>query len=210
MTRTNRWRRGLSLLACTSALVFLSSTGCSRQIAVPAEAGTTQTPESPFQAGKDDSAILPAAFSGADTSNPSDNPPFREAQNLPAGTLLAVRLNAPITREKKSIDQVFEAILDEPVVIGGMTLLPRGSVVSGHVESLRTSKIKPGRGYVRLVLESVRLTDANLPIQTASLFVRPAAHSEGSPAALLEKGHRLAFRLAEPVFTPRQPVPTTR
>jgi hypothetical protein len=192
-----RWR--LSLLAGAMALALLGSAGCSRQVEVPTDA----TGQSPFQASKDDSAILPASFAAAENSTIPDSPPFHEPQHLPAGTLLTVRLNAPITGEKKSSGQVFEAILDEPVVISGNILIPRGATVTGRVESSRTSKFKPGRGYVRLALQSVRIGTADISVQTASLFVRPSTHASAVATATLEKGHRLAFRLTEPVYTPR-------
>jgi hypothetical protein len=208
MTWMNRCRWRLSLLAGAVALALLGSVGCSRQVGVPTDEGTAQSGQSPFPASKDDSAILPASFAAADNSTIPDTPPFHQPQNLPAGTLLTVRLNAAIIGEKKSIDQGFDAVLDEAVVIGGNTLIPRGAVVTGRVESSRTSKFKPGRGYVRLALQSVRIAGADLPVQTASLFVRPSSHGNASAAATLEKGHRLAFRLTEPVYTPRQTATT--
>ena len=200
----------LSLLAAAVALALLVPTACSRQVGVPADEATAQSGQSPFQAGKDDSAILPASFSAAENSSLPDSPPFHDAQNLPAGTLLTVRLNAPIPGDQKSIDQGFEAALDEPVIINGITLIPRGAVVKGRVESARTSRFKPTRGYVRLALQTIHTGDAELPVQTASLFVHPSAHASASPAAMLEKGHRLAFRLTEPVYTPRQAAPSPR
>ncbi len=98
--------------------------------------------------------------------------PFHDPQNLPAGTLLTVRLKNPISAENPGANGTFEAVVDEPVVIEGNKLVPRGAIVAGRVESARASKLKRNRGYVRLALDSIHLAGANLPIQTSSLFVR--------------------------------------
>jgi hypothetical protein len=153
-------------------------------------------------------------------SNPDTGLPFQDPKNLPAGTLLTVRLKNSITAENPGANRTFEAVVDEPVVIEGNRLVPRGAVVSGRVESARASKVKRNRGYVRLVLNSIHLAGMSLPIQTSSLFVRgnasdvqsgetthgetsqgEAAQSEASAAVIrLEKGRRLTFRLTEPAY----------
>jgi hypothetical protein len=164
------------------------------------------------------------------TARPGDSPaapetgkspeaglPFHESQNLPAGTLLTVRLKTPIAAENPGVNGTFEAVVDEAVVIEGNKLVPRGATVAGRVESARVSNVKrdhgtPYHGYVRLALDSIHLGDVSLPIQTSSLFVRGNAgdkqvapgETPSSPASAvvirLEKGRRLTFRLAEPAY----------
>lgn len=171
-------------------------------------AGQTQVP---FH-DSDDQAGRPADSSAAQDNGPSAaNLPFHDPQNLPAGTLLTVRLNAPISSDNPAANATFEAVVDQPVVIDGNKLIPRGAGVSGRVESARTSNLKRNRGYVRLVLESIHLSGASLPVQTTSLFVRGSAADaqiglkvpSGAPSATgirLEKGRLLTFRLTEPVY----------
>jgi hypothetical protein len=86
-------------------------------------------------------------------------------------------------------------------VVEGNTLIPRDAVVSGRVESARTSKIRPDRGYVRLSLDSVQVDGLAVPVETASLFARHLPASDADSATIrLEKGRRLTFRLKEPIF----------
>jgi hypothetical protein len=149
--------------------------------------------------------------------SPEAGLPFHESQNLPAGTLLTVRLKAPVAAENPGVNGTFEAVVDEAVVIEGNKLVPRGATVSGRVESARVSNLKrdhgtPYHGYVRLALDSIHLGDVSLPIQTSSLFVRgnagdtqvapgetPSSQTSGV-VIRLEKGRRLTFRLAEPAY----------
>ena len=104
--------------------------------------------------------------------NPETGLPFHNPQSLPAGTLLTVRLKNPISADDPGANARFDAVVDEPVVIEGNRLVPRGATVAGRVESARASNVRRNRGYVRLMLDSIHVAGVNLPIQTSSLFVR--------------------------------------
>jgi hypothetical protein len=144
--------------------------------------------------------------------NPEAGLPFHDSQNLPAGTLLTVRLKHPISAQNPAANGTFEALVDEAVVIEGNRLVPRGAVVEGRVESARASDVRRNGGYVRLALDSLHLAGGSLPIRTSSLFVRGNAGSNplpqgeipsGAPSASvvrIEKGRRLTFRLTEPAY----------
>lgn len=137
--------------------------------------------------------------------------PFHDAESLPVGTLLTVRLKDPISAENPDASGTFAAIVDEPVVVEGSAVVPRGASVAGRVESARSSKVKANRGYVRLTLDSIDLDGKDLAVQTSSLFARGIA-SDGKASGgviKLERGRRLTFRLAEPVYVAsRHPVPS--
>jgi len=176
-------RRRIQLLLLLT-LAVLWAGGCARpnELRNNSNASPAGQPQVPFH-DSDDQAGRPADSLGAQDNGPSSggNLPFHDPQNLPAGTLLTVRLNAPISSDKPAANATFEAIVDQPVVIDGNKLIPRGAAVSGRVESARTSNLKRNRGYVRLVLESIHLSGASLPVQTASLFVRGSAACSNRP-----------------------------
>ena len=198
----------------TVLLALIWAGGCARpnELRNSSNAPPGGQPQVPFH-DSDDQVARPADSLGVQDNGPGAVPnlPFHDPQNLPAGTLLTVRLNAPISSDKPGANATFEAVVDQPVVIDGNKLIPRGAVVSGRVESARTSNLKRNRGYVRLVLESIHLSGASLPVQTASLFVRGSAadaqtalkvpSSDPSASGIrLEKGRLLTFRLTEPVY----------
>jgi hypothetical protein len=199
------------LIPVTLLALFLQA-GCSRPFGAPADGGTTQTTQTPFH----DEGSTSATSSERDSSGTTEdagsenNLPFHPAQSLPVGTLLMVRLKAPISTEKRGLGNSFEAALDTPVIIAGNTLIPRGAVVTGRVESAHTSRI-PGRGYLELALQTVHVAGGNLPVQTASLFVRPSPQKDISPPPIrLEKGRRLTFRLTQPIYPPAQTAQSIR
>jgi len=130
--------------------------------------------------------------------------PFRDPQSLPAGTLLTVRLKDSISSDSSGVSSTFAAVVDDPVVVEGETLVPRGASVAGRVESARPSTVKRNQGYVRLCLDLVDIAGRDLPIRTSSLFARGRM---GEPQARdafgvvgLEQGRRLTFRLTEPLY----------
>jgi len=132
--------------------------------------------------------------------------PF-DSQGLPAGVFLTVLLRDPIQADSPGASGTFDAVIDEPVVIEGTTLLPRGASVAGRVESAHASRLKRNRGYLQLTLASIAIADQDIPIQTSSLFVSGTASDiasgsdDSSPRTIrVESGRRLTFRLAEPVL----------
>lgn len=200
-----------TLLAGPLALA-LFAVGCSRSVAVPDDSVAAQTnphatpfhPSATKPEGAEEAIAdkVPAAFPGA-------HPPFHDGESLPAGTLISVRLEAPISVKDPQASDPFEAVVVEPVMIEGNALIPRGTSVSGRVESARSSKLKRNRGYVRLALASVHMGGADIPVQTASLFARQSPLGDDSPSVIrLEKGRRLTFSLAEPAYLASRPAPT--
>ncbi len=195
-------------------LPLLLLAGCSRPVGLHSDDNTAQASQRqvPFQNGG--GAEL-SSNAGSEHGSAESALPFRDDQNLPAGTMLTVRLKTPITTDKPGASDTFEAVVDEPLVIDGNILIPRGASVAGRVESARAFKATRNRGYVRLILDSIDVAGRDLPVQTSSLFARGnlddlgAAGGDTSVAVIhLEKGRRLTFRLAEPVYLANQrPIP---
>jgi hypothetical protein len=213
--------RSRGLQGLTIGLMFLAllwAVGCARPDGPPSDAAATHADshQVPFEAGDATPPNRSGELSAKDTdSSAAPGLPFHDSQNLPAGTLLTVRLKNPISADHPGANASFEAVVDEPVVIAGNRLIPRGVTVAGRVESAGASNVRHNRGYVRLALDSIQFTGANLPIQTSSLFVRGNAGDpvsqggvhpsvsppgEGSAEIRLEKGRRLTFRLTEPAY----------
>lgn len=209
----NRFRKPLGLVICP-LLGLMLATGCAPPVAQQDNGSTSSDPNQvPFH---DVSGTPQANSTGTPaeqnaSSNIEPPPPFHDPQNLPAGTLLTVRLKNGISAQNPGVKRTFEAVVDEAVVVEGNKLVPRGASVIGRVESARSSEIGRNRGYVRLALDSIHLGEASLPISTSSLFVHgdagnttvsqgDAGHEGGPRPIHVEKGRRLTFRLTEPAY----------
>ena len=192
---------------------MLFAASCSRPAGTDDSSAQTTQPPVPFQEGTGNTSTSshPIEVPPKRPVNGETGLPFRDDQSLPAGTLLTVRLKSPITAENPGPSGTFEAIVDEPLVIEGNTLIPRGAIAAGRVEAARSSQMKRNRGYVRLILDSIDVSGRDLPVQTSSLFARGnfgdpgGVEGDGSaPVIHLEKGRRLTFRLTEPIFVAAQ------
>jgi hypothetical protein len=181
-------------------LMLLPMCGCARHAPDLPTEGATQTNPTPFQTEAATELENAAPISSADDQNTS--PPFRTPDVVPAGSLLTVRLKAPLVGVNGS-KAPFEALLDDPVMVDGTALIPRDAVVSGEIESAQVSKARPDRSYLCLTLNSLLVGGVPVPIQSARLYVRhqqPSAGGSDDVTVRLEQGRQLTFRLKEQVF----------
>lgn len=188
---------------CLMLLALLGVCACNGPASVPGD--DTSAAADQHQAPFHDEAARSVASGPAKLLNASDQLakpeklPFQE-ENLPAGTLLTVSLKSTISAGYSS-HNMFEAVVDEPVTIRGNTLIERGAIVSGRIQSARTSNVEPDRGYICLALDSIHIGGIDVPVQTADLYARQSQTSSKPSFILrLAKGRRLTFRLTEPAY----------
>ena len=136
--------------------------------------------------GSDESA---AAQSGDDHKLPFENDSEKKGisptgslipmpASLPAGTPITVRLQSAVSSASSRSGDEFEAVLDEPVIIQGQAVVPRGAAVSGKVVEAQASGHLQAPGYLRLTLEKISINGKAVPLQTSSIFVKGASHEK--------------------------------
>lgn len=207
------WRAALA--AWAFAMLFVAF-ACSRPDAIPGEPNSAQTelPDSSLQPASEQTVpeLSRTGVHWPGNRRPATGNDLRGTlQDLPAGTLLTVRLKTSVYASSSPSEGSFEAVVEHSVVVDGNTIIPKGANVAGRVESAQTSTIKPNRGYVRLALQSVDLGDRRVPVQTASLFAHEAPLGNNSISVIhLEKGRRLTFRLVESADTSKPPAQVSR
>jgi hypothetical protein len=210
MSRFQRMRE--LILPVTVLAVALAS--CSRPAAVKGSGASQVDQRSvPFHDSGETNSSASAPFQRqGEIPGAKAALPFRDihAATLPAGTLLTVRLENPISADRNAVSGTFAAVVDEPVIVDGNVLVARGTGVSGRVETERSS-LKGNRCCIRLTLDSIGISGKELPIQTSTLF----AHSKGNDphdsnssslpeVVRLKTGRRLTFRLAEATYVDSQ------
>jgi hypothetical protein len=205
MSRVYRLGFRCRALAASVALLMLLSVACSRPMPWRTGGVSAAQGQAPFQAAANsgDSKAETPANSDQENDKSEAGLPFRERLDLPAGTLLTVHLNNAITAADARQGNSFHAIIDGLAQVRDATLMLRGASVVGRIEAAGNSKIERNRGYVRLILNSIHLDGRDIPVQTASLFVRgnsqnPASNS-GSSLIGLQSGRQLTFRLTDSV-----------
>ena len=105
-------------------------------------------------------------------------PPARWAGELPAGTNLIVRLIDSVDSEVNRVGQTFAASIDEPVMINGETVIPRGAdVVVKLVDSKESGKFT-GRSELTLDLVSVKVDGRPVDINTQTVSRESSSRGE--------------------------------
>lgn len=190
----------------TLGLILGLTQGCERSEALKSsEAGSTAKGENlPFH----EDSVASSNKDGSATPGVSDpkqlaSLPFRasgQGRFLAAGTLLTVQLQEPLSTARAHAGDQFSAVVTTPLSVGQDILVDSGTVVTGRIESegLRAGHPgqAPGAGYFKLTLSSITVEGRPLAVRTSSLFARGTVQSRG---IAVQKGHRLTFRLTDPV-----------
>jgi hypothetical protein len=145
-------------------LILIGTTACSRQLAVPGSSETANHNQLPFDRVSERGGISPTDTFASD--------------GIPAGTELTILLQRPLSSADFQAGDSFQAVLDEPLIVAGATLAPRGSPVTGSVVAAKPSSGPHDLGYLRLTLESIALNGKSIPLQTSSIFAKGASYKK--------------------------------
>lgn len=157
-------------IALSALALVLTFAGCGRQPGLQAAVGT---PESEAQ---------PAPF-GAEKSGPSPTSALA-LDSLPPGTPITVRLQSVLSSATSRAGDSFQAILDEPIVVDGQPLVPRGAGATGRVVAAKKSGRLHDPGYLRVTLASIEIKGKRLEVQTSSVFVKGGSHEKRNLAII--------------------------
>jgi len=93
----------------------------------------------------------------------------RPGMELPAGTVLTVRMIDPVDSEVSHVGETFRASIDEPVVVGNEQVIPRGAdVVVKLVDDKQSGKIS-GKTELTLDLVSVFVNGKIVDVNTEAV-----------------------------------------
>jgi hypothetical protein len=146
-------------------LMGLTLTGCSQRERMPlVEKNASADQHLPFAAASDKAGISPTGSLAPAA--------------IPAGTAVTIHLRLSLSSASSRSGDPFEAVLDEPIVVHGHTLAPRGAILTGRVLDARASDQFQQPGYLRLGLTAISLNGKLLPIQTSSIFMKRGSHEQ--------------------------------
>jgi len=97
---------------------------------------------------------------------------------IPAGTPLTVRLQSAVSSASAQSGDTFEAVLDEPVVVKGETVIPKGADVTGRVVDANKGGRLHKPAYLKITLASVHFHGKGVPVETSSLSLAGKSHKK--------------------------------
>jgi hypothetical protein len=100
------------------------------------------------------------------------------ASKLPEGTPITIRLLSTVSSASSNAGDQFEGTLDDPIVIEGQTVVPRGVATTGRVLAAKSSGRLHKPGYLRIALVSLIVEGKPVLIETSSLFVKGGSHKK--------------------------------
>lgn len=135
------------------------------------------------------SALTPAA--PATKSAPSAAPIAKaNGKEIPAGTALVVRLIDSVDSQRDTVGQTFNASVDEPVLIGERTVIPRGAdVVLKLTEDKQSGKLS-GKTELTLDVVSVQVNGRMVEVMTEDIS-RASASRTGKTGKVVGGGAAL-------------------
>ena len=105
---------------------------------------------------------------------------------LPAGTNLVIRMIEPVDSQTNRVGQTFRASMDQPVMVDGQTVIPRGAdAVVKLVDSKDSGKLT-GRAELTVSLQSVSINGHMVDINTQS--INKESGSQGEKTAKVAGG----------------------
>ncbi len=105
-----------------------------------------------------------SASVSADTAAPPRVPVV-----APAGSVLRVRLDQTLDTERNRPGDRFTSVLEFPLVADGKEILPKGTIIQGHVLYARASGRLKGRAELSLTLDSCELSGSLIPLSTSTV-----------------------------------------
>ena len=157
------------------------------------DANAAPAPQAPpAPAAPPAAAVPPAPAAPAAPPAPPDNSQSADAnqppsvQQLPSGTQITVRMIDGVDSERDSMGKTFRASIDEPVMVDGQTVIPRGADATVKLVADQQSGKIQGKTVLTLALQQVQAKGRMVDISTQN--VEQASASRGARSAKVVGG----------------------
>jgi hypothetical protein len=107
--------------------------------------------------------------------------PAPKAVTVPAGTMMNVRLTEGIDVDTSATSMLFKALVDDPVLINGSIVIPRGAQATIQAVHVQQSGTMKGSDKITLKLHSFRF--GGMVYEVSSTYVESKGKGEGKKTA---------------------------
>lgn len=135
----------------------------------------------------------PPSPNGAPSANgPNDEyAPPPALLTIPAGTVVIMRINEPLSSDRNQIGDQFTGTLQQPLVVNGWVVARRGQVVMGQVKSVEKAGRVKGVSQLGVELTDMTLVDGEQAPVLTELWKGSGGTSHGADAATIAGGSAL-------------------
>ena len=114
------------------------------------------------------------------TTTASSSAPPSLGVTLPSGTVFTVRMIDPVDSSVNQTGETFRASLDEPIVVGGRTIVARGANVTTKLVAVEEAGRISGRSELALILYDVTINGRKYEITTEEVSQQGASRGAQS------------------------------
>lgn len=97
--------------------------------------------------------------------------------SVPAGTRLVIRMSDSVDSNRHAAGHRFQAQLEGAVVVDGVTVLPRGTMLQGRIASAQQSGRAVGSSSMSIEFTDVMLNDVLHPIATGNINTQTSSET---------------------------------
>jgi hypothetical protein len=126
-------------------------------------------------------AAAPSAAKPAAAKPAAAKPAAPKPVTVPAGTPLNVRLTEAIDVDVSRAGQTFKAIIDDPVMIGGSVVIPRGA--SATIQAAKVEQSGKFKGSDKISLKMNAIAFGGFVYEVATGYVEAKGKGEGKRTA---------------------------
>ena len=114
----------------------------------------------------------------APAPNPATTP---TTINVPKGTVLSVRLTQAIEVDAAQAGMTFKSVLDDPVMLGGQVVVPRGAAVV--LQAAKVEQAGAMKGADKITLKANSVAFGGRKYEVATTYVESKGEGEGKKTA---------------------------
>jgi len=154
-----------------------TASSSSSKTATPASSSSSTSSAAP-RPNTADPQLLP---SNERVTRPTSSNAANTAWTIPTGSKVVIRMIDSVNSEKSKVGEQFIAVLDEPVLQGGVEVIPRGADVRGRIANVNEA----GRvaGAAQLGLELTQIIVNGIPYSVTTSEYQEVAEGRGSQTA---------------------------
>lgn len=115
----------------------------------------------------------------------SQGQPLPSTLTIPAGTILLIRTNDPLSSDHNQVGDRFTATLEQPIVVDGWVVARRGQVLVGQVKAAQKAGRVKGTSQLGLELTDITLVDGRQAPILTELWKGSGGTSHGQDAATI-------------------------
>jgi len=105
--------------------------------------------------------------------------------SIPAGTILLIRTNDPLSSDHNQIGDQFTATLEQPIVVNGWVVARHGQVLVGQVKEAKKAGRVKGTSQLGLEITDITLVDGRQAPVLTQLWKGSGGTSHGADAATI-------------------------